>query len=126
MIFFSNQALYSCTPTTEIGIEENLEFKLRNYTSSACPFSGVNFQQILERGEKNTLTETKVAAVYAAANTPAGFEETETGETFDDSEVKWARTMSTDSANSTRSLSMAPPRRPGEVSVCVLEGVVTL
>lgn len=73
-----------------------------------------------------SLTETKVAAVYAAANTPAGFEEMDIGSVLADSDVKWARTISTDRANSTRSLSMAPFRRPGEVKVCVLDGVVTL
>lgn len=64
--------------------------------------------------------------MYAAANTPAGFKEIDVGNVFEDSEVKWARTMSTESANSTSSLSIGPTRRPGEVKVCVLDGVVTL
>lgn len=72
----------------EIRIKENLEFRLRNNTSSPRPLGGVNFQREIKSFETNTLTETKVAAVYAAANTPAGFEETETGETLEDSEVK--------------------------------------
>lgn len=75
---------------------------------------------------QSSLTETKVAAVYAAANTPAGFEDTDIGSVLEDSDVKCARTISTDRANSTSSLSMAPFRRPGDVRVCVLDGVVTL
>lgn len=75
---------------------------------------------------KHKLTKTRVAAVQAAAKTAEAFEEIVGGSDLGESTVKCASTINTDSAISIRSLSTGPPNRPGDVRVCVLEGVVTL
>lgn len=48
------------------------------------------------------------------------------GSDLGESAAKCASMINTDNANSTSSLSMGPPNRPGDVRVCVFEGVVTL